>query len=291
MRIAVTTPTGNVGQHLVRLLLQAGVRPKLLLRDAAGLDAHIRERCDIAEVDQGDAGAVTRATEGVDTLYWVNPPTTDDNPLAGHARMANSAARAVTENGIARVVFQSSVGAEARGGLGDIDGLGNTEQLLQRTDAAVTHLRCGYFFTNLLMDLDSLRSGTLATTLPLDFNMPWVDPRDVAAVAAVRLLNTQWGGQSVQAIHGAADLSFSDVARIITEATGIRVRAEQVTDDDVAMALRSLGLTAAQVEAVVGMSRGLRNGFVPENPRDVTSTTPTRLEAWAYEVLRPLLAS
>jgi len=32
MTIAVTTPTGHVGSHVVRMLCQAGVRPRVLLR-------------------------------------------------------------------------------------------------------------------------------------------------------------------------------------------------------------------------------------------------------------------
>ncbi|MGI8902983.1 MAG: hypothetical protein ACR2IP_04865 [Solirubrobacteraceae bacterium] len=45
-------------------------------------------------------------------------------------------------------------------------------------------LRCGFFVTNLLMDLDGLRAGRLTTTRPLDAPTPWVEPRDIAAVAA-----------------------------------------------------------------------------------------------------------
>jgi hypothetical protein len=44
------------------------------------------------------------------------------------------------------------------------------------------------------------------------------------------------------------------------------------------------------VEGVVGMTAGLRDDFTPEAVRDLRSTTPTTLAAWAYAVLRPLLA-
>jgi hypothetical protein len=54
--------------------------------------------------------------------------------------------------------------------------------------------------------------------------------------------------------------------------------------------LRSIGFTGAQVEGVLGMSRGQR-GFTPENPRELITTTPTPLDAWAHAVLRPALAA
>lgn len=290
MTIVVTTPTGRVGSRVTTLLAQAGERPRVLLRDRTRLDPALLALCDAVELDLGDPDAVARASAGADALYWVDPPTPDDDPVAGHERMGASAAHAVRTNRIPRVVLQSSVGAEARHGFGDIDGLARTEELLDATGAHVAHLRCGFFFTNLLMDVDQLRSGTLTTTLPTDQRIPWVDPRDIGDVAAARLLSTSWTGRTTQGVHGPADLSFDDVARILTDVTGHPVVATQVTDDEVAGELRGFGLTEAQVDAVVGMSRGLRGDFVPEDRRSTRTTTPTTLASWAQEHLRPFLA-
>ncbi|MDV7132820.1 NmrA family NAD(P)-binding protein [Williamsia muralis] len=289
MTIVVTTPTGRVGSRVTQLLIQAGVRPRLLVRDAAKVPAAVRTKADIVEVDLGDAPAVARACSGARALYWVDPPTDDDDPVAGYDRMGASAARAVVECGIERVVFQSSVGAEARRGFGEIDGLGKAEDRLDSTGAAVTHLRCGYFFTNLLMDLESLRNGVLATTLPLDQRISFVDPRDVGDVAVARLLSDGWAGRHTQGVLGPADLSFTEVAKILSAASGHEIVAQQVSDDVVAQQLATFGMTPAQVDGVVGMLRGFRGDFLPENPRDVISTTPTTLESWACSVLRPAL--
>ena len=109
MTIAVTTPTGQVGSHLVRSLLRAGERPRLLVRDAGKLDREVVERVEIVELDQGDHDAVLAATEGVAALYWVDPPTADEDPAAGYARLGAVAAAAVARNRIPRTVFQSSV--------------------------------------------------------------------------------------------------------------------------------------------------------------------------------------
>ncbi|MGW5645107.1 NmrA family NAD(P)-binding protein [Saccharopolyspora sp. NPDC003752] len=288
-KIVVTTPTGHVGSRVVQLLVQAGVRPTLLMREPAKLDAATRDRVDVVQGDQGDADFVLRATKGADRLFWVDPPTLDDDPAAGYARMGANAARAVRENGIARTVFLSSVGAEKRHGAGEIDGLARTEEQLDATGADVLHLRCGYFFTNLLMELDGLREGVLRTTWPLDFSMPWVDPRDIGEVVAARLLSDGWSGRHVQAVHGPEDLTFPQVAEILSHAVGREVRAERISDDEFRASLRSAGLSNGQVEGVVGMSTGLRENFVPENERSILTTTPTALAAWAHAHLRPLL--
>ncbi|CAM3190838.1 NAD(P)H-binding protein [Stackebrandtia soli] len=288
MKILVTTPTGRVGSRVTRLLVQAGVRPVVLVRDAKRLAADLREQCEVVEADQTDGDAVVAATVGVDALYWVNPPPAGDDPIAGHARFGAVAARAVMENGISRVVFQSSGGAEAREGFGEIDGLATTEVFLDGTDAHVTHLRCGYFFTNLLLDVDSVASGTITTTLPLDHRMPWVDPRDIGDVAAARLLATDWHGRHTLGVHGPADLSFTEVAEILTAALGRTVTAERLPEETVARFLRQNGFTEAQTEAMIGMTRGLPE-FKPENPRTIATTTPTTLEGWAFATLRPAL--
>ena len=68
------------------------------------------------------------------------------------------------------VVFLSSIGAEMRHGACFVDGLARTEQRLdaarEQTGTALLHLRCGYFMTNLLTDLDGLRAGWLGDHPP-----------------------------------------------------------------------------------------------------------------------------
>ncbi|MER5727279.1 NAD(P)H-binding protein [Streptomyces sp. NPDC002138] len=286
MDIAVTTPTGNVGRHVVATLVRAGIRPRVLARDPGRLDPGIRDAVRAVPVDQYDADAVVAATRGADALFWVDPTTGGEDPLADYARATQSVVRAVAENGIRRVVFQSSVGAEKRHGAGEIDGLAHTETALDELGADVTHLRCGYFFTNLELQLDALRAGTLQVILPLDQPMAWVAPRDIAEVAATRLLSPAWSGRCVRAVHGPADLTWRQVAEILTAATGRRIGVERVTDDAMRTLLRRAGMTEGLVEAVLGMSTGLREDFVPEQRRTAATTTPTTLAAWAYDHLR-----
>lgn len=285
MRIAITTPNGHVGHHLARALVRAGVRPLLVMRDRSRMDDELREVADVAEADSLNAGEVVDATRGVDALYWVDPPSMNDDPLADYARATEAVTAAVTANGIGRVVFQSSVGAEKRHGAGEIDGLAATEMALDELDIDVTHLRCGYFFTNLVMQLDAIRSGTIPVLLPPDSRMSWVAPRDIADVAAGLLLSTSWSGRRVQAVHGPADLSWNDVAAILASGRGTPLKAEQIADDEMRRIYLSAGFSSSAAEALLGMSTGLRDGFTPEQARTVVSTTPTTLRSWVSEEL------
>jgi uncharacterized protein YbjT (DUF2867 family) len=291
MKVVVTAPAGHVGSRVVRLLIQAGVRPTLLTRNPGRLDPATSEHADVAEVDLGDAEAVARATAGADALFWVEPPTAepDADPVAWYSTLGANAARAVTQNGIGRTVFLSSVGAEKRTGAGEIDGLARTEELLNATGATVLHLRCGMFFTNLLWELDSLRAGVLRACMPVDYAQPWVDPRDIGDVAAARLLSPGWSGRHVQAVHGPEDLTLTQVAEIVTDAAGHRVRAETISPEAQRASLRASGLGDKQVEGIAGMSSVTSGQFVAEDKRSTVTTTPTTLAAWVYGTLRPAL--
>lgn len=289
MQIAVTTPNGHVGQHLVGMLIRSGLRPRLSARHPERLPEWMLREADVVEADSLDPDAVTRATEGVDAVYWVDPSVLSDDPLGEYAHATDSIVQAARRNDIPRVVFQSSIGAEKRHGVGEIDGLAATEQALDALDADVMHLRCGYFFTNLLLDIDAIRRGELLTVLPTDRPMSWVAPRDIAEVAALRLLNASWGGHHVQAVHGPCDLSWADVAAIVSEQLGRTVHARRVSDDDMWQRYLDAGMPPAMADAVLGMSTGLRDDFRPAQARTVATTTPTRLAGWVRDELLPQL--
>jgi uncharacterized protein YbjT (DUF2867 family) len=291
VKIVVTAPAGHVGSRVARVLVQAGVRPTLVARNPSRLDPALIELATVIEADLSDADAVVDVTRDADALLWVAPPTTDPSadPVAWCAQLGANAARAVIENRIGRTVFLSSIGAEMRSGAGEIDGLARTEELLDATGATVLHLRCGMFFTNLLWEVASIRQGVLKAAMALDYAQPWVDPRDIGDVAATRLLSADWSGRHVQAVHGPENLTLSRVAEIISEATGLRVRAETISVDTVRRSLRSAGLGDKHVEAIAGMSAVTREGFVAEDKRSILTTTPTTLAAWAYTQLRPAL--
>ncbi|MFK4084767.1 NAD(P)H-binding protein [Kribbella sp. NPDC020789] len=290
MRIAVTTPTGNVGQYVVRSLIRAGHVPVVLARDPGKLDDELTGLIEARRIDQLDETLTVEATRGVDALYWVDPTVGGDDPLAAYAAATASVVAAIEANGIKRVVFQSSVGAEKRHGAGEIDGLARTEVALNATAADVTHLRCGYFFTNLLFELAAIKAGKLQVVLPVDQPMAWVAPADIAEVATGLLLSQAWQGKRVQAVHGPADLSWTEATEIVSAALDRPVTVERIPDDQQRKQLLAAGMSENLADAVLGMSTGLRDDFVPEQSRTPVTTTPTTLTAWCYAELRPLLA-
>ncbi|OUC91217.1 NAD(P)H-binding protein [Streptosporangium minutum] len=292
MEIAVTAPSGHVGRFLVGHLVRAGLRPRLLSRHPERARTSWDDLVDTREVDLRDAAAVTEAIRGVDALYLVVPPGESDDPVAAYATVGEAVATAVAAARVPHTVLQSSVGAELRRGAGEIDGLARVEEMLDRVAAAdlglaVTHLRCGYFYSNLLYELDAIRSGAVAVLRSADEPFSWVAPADIATVGASLLLRADRSRRSVQAVHGPQDLSWDDALAVVGGVLGRPVAAHRVEDDVMRATLAGFGMSEAQVEAVVGMSTGLRERFVPEQPRTPVTTTDTTLGAWAWAELRP----
>lgn len=290
MAIAVTTPTGNVGSQLVRQLIQAGVRPVVLVRDPSRLDPQVVGYVDARVGDLADTQFVRQALRGVEALYLVIPEVvTAADPEADAEALADSVLAAVVFAGVGRVVLQSSVGAGKRSGVGFINALGRIEERLnalsQTSGIAVCHLRCSYLFSNLLMDQEGLRQGELRMAMPEDQAMPWVAPADVAAVAAGRLLSTEWSGRVVQSVHGPEDLTFPQVAEIVRRVTGWPVTYTRSSDDSEREGLRAGGFSEAAIESIIGMSAGLRGTYDPVRDRDLLSTTPTPLTGWVLQHL------
>jgi uncharacterized protein YbjT (DUF2867 family) len=292
MTIGITGATGNVGSRAARLLIQAGVRPRLLVRDPARLDPGTAALADIAQGDLLDRDYLAAATEGLDALLWITPENfTAKDPLAEMSAVAAAGAAAAETHRVRRIVLISSVGAERRHGAGLIDGLARSEEAFTDVGAHVTVLRNGYYFTNLLGNLDELRDGRLTTTMPADRPMPWVDPRDVGEVAAARLLSEAWSGTEVQAVHGPRDLTWAEVAEIVGLVTGQKISLDVVPDETVAAGLRQAGLSDAAIGGLVGMTAGLRDDFTPEQPRTAATTTPSTLASWVASTLAPALAA
>jgi uncharacterized protein YbjT (DUF2867 family) len=88
----------------------------------------------------------------------------------------------------------------------------------------------------------------------------------------------------VQGVHGPEDLSFQQVATVLTEVLRRPFRVEEVSDDDLREQLSSAGLPDGAVAGIVGMTAGTR-GQPPDPTREFVTTTPTSLRSWATEAL------
>jgi hypothetical protein len=94
-------------------------------------------------------------------------------------------------------------------------------------------------------------------------------------VATLRLLAEDWTGRHVQAVHGPAHLTWTEAGAVLSTATGLSIEAQLVSHHQERADLRQAGLSEVAVEGIIGMGVGERDGFIPEQPRSVLTTTPS----------------
>lgn len=292
MRVAITTPTGNIGRELVRnLQSETEVALTLLARDPSKLTGEVARGATVEQGDLLDPGFVARATRQSDVLFFLIPPNFTAEDFRGYQNQVTAAGvRAVRENRIARVVLLSSVGAQHDRGVGPVNGLHDAEAAFTDTDATVTILRPGWFMENYLAQVDAIReTGCVFMPLPGTTTVPMIATADIGRVAA-DVLRSPPEARTVLELLGPRDLSLDEAARLIGEAIGRPVRHVPTTPEQAMEAFRSAGLGADLTRLYLEMFEGFQTGLLaPEAARTEASTTPTEFATFAKQVLAPAL--
>lgn len=292
MRIAVTTPTGHVGGTVAEYLLDAGADVRLLARHPDKLRRLVTRGAGVAEGNLEDKDFVVQATRGVDALFWVTPPDLTTSDYRGFQnRVGQAAAEAIRTNRIGRVVNLSSIGAHLASGNGPIDGLHDVEKLLDGVATNILHLRPGYFFENFLFQVDNIsKEGKVFLPISGSARAAMIATRDIAMIAADRLVDTSWTGRCVRELHGPADLSFDEAAAAISRGLERKVVYVKVGDETARKVMIQLGLSENVADTMLEMYRSLERGSLrSEKGRLPEVYTPTRLADFAKEVIKPLI--
>jgi uncharacterized protein YbjT (DUF2867 family) len=294
MKIAITTPAGHVGSAVTDFLLGLGsdIHVKLLARRRFTIKDFAARGAEVAIGSLDDADYLTKATQDVDALFWVTPPAYgSDNFRAFQNRVGQAAASAIRVNQIPRVVNLSSIGAQHGSGMGPVNGLHDVEELLDDAAANIVHLRPGFFFENLLRQRDRIRK-TSRISMPISGSrrLPMIAARDVGRAAAERLANRNWTGRNVRELHGAADLSYDEVAKILSDGLGRKITYVQCSRDEARHAILESGVSENVADLMLELYEAADTGrYRPLQARSPETTTRTPFADFAREVMLPLL--
>ncbi|AIJ24857.1 NmrA family protein [Amycolatopsis methanolica 239] len=109
--------------------------------------------------------------------------------------------------------------------------------------------------------------------------------------AARLLLDDSWSGHGEVPVLGPGDLTYREVAEIMSDVLGRPVRFEQLSAEALKASLRQRGWSEAMAQAMVDMAVAKNAGLDNAEPRTPEATTPTTLRQWCEEVPRPAVAS
>ena len=162
--------------------------------------------------------------------------------------------------------------------------------LLRSAGAAVRGLALPAFMDNALRQVDAIRQGRMLGPIAPDQKLPHTATCDTGAAAAKLLIDRSWSGQEDVPVLGPEELSYADLAAIVSEVTGQEVRYEHQTYEAYKDAAMARGLTDAFAQGFVDMLRAKEEGMDNVAPRATAIIGATSFRQWVEQELQPILA-
>jgi uncharacterized protein YbjT (DUF2867 family) len=289
--IVITTPTGQIGQQVLNDVLDSGEPVRVIVRDPSTLRSDVRDRVEVVEGSHGDATVVDAAFAGADSVFWLVPPDPHaDTVEAAYVDFTRPAAEAFRTHGIARVVGISALGRGTPWAdrAGYVTGSLAMDDLIASTGVAYRALTNPSFMDNIARQAPVIANqGMFFSPIAGERRLPSVATRDIAAAASRLLLDETWSGVEEVPLLGPEDLSFNDMAEIISEVLGTPVRFQQNTFEAYKARFVGFGMSEAMAQGMTDMAWAKNEGLDTGVTRTPGNSTPTSFRQWCEEALKP----
>jgi uncharacterized protein YbjT (DUF2867 family) len=287
----ITGATGNTGRRIAETLLAARQAVTVVGRQADKLTPLAERGATVAVGDLGDQAFLTNTLRGATAAYLMIPPNFGvQNWRAWMTQMVQIFEAAVRESGLKKAVVLSSIGAHRTDGLGPIGGLGELEIALKSIEGLdVLALRPGYFMENLYGSVNMIKHmGINGGVQKADVRVPIIHTRDIADIAAQRLLNLEFSGFSHEFLTGPADLNPAEITALVGQAIGKpELPYLEFSAADGKAGMVQAGLPETIADGYVEMAEGMNSGKMSEGYSRTTATqTPTSFEWFAQNELK-----
>ncbi|TDW87136.1 uncharacterized protein YbjT (DUF2867 family) [Kribbella pratensis] len=273
--ILITGATGTVGSELSRQLIASGIPVRRMTRKALP---------DFVQGDFEDPVSLRKAIDGADTIFLLSAP----GPwVPDHDRALVAAA---IDAGVHRIVKLSAIGSTDQGMPGNWHAAG--ERAVRESGLAWTILRPTGFASNVLRWLPAVRTGQPIPNQTGDGQHAFIDPADVAAVAAEVLVSGAHDGR-VYTLTGPALLSVPDQVAVMSDVFGLALRVVDVPLEVYAEQLRAADLDETVVSVALRGAALIRSGGERTLTNDVEQVLgrPARTFRQWIETHRTLFSS
>lgn len=283
--IAITGATGTIGSELVRLLADGDRAVRALTRRVAAQAP--MEGVEWVEADLADRARLTDILDGCRRLFLLTGNTED------MVRLQKNALRAAAEAGVERVVKLSALGATDHSK--SVIGLWhyNVERALRDTDLAWTILRPHHFMQNLLRPLTFDREGGVVYSASGEGEIPFIDTRDIAAVAAEVLVDEASNPDGeVYTLTGPEAVSYREATDVLGRVLGRDLEYRAQSPDEAWRRRREAGQpvwrAAAQL-AIAGYQRaGGPTARTTDTVEELLGRAPRTVQQFAEDHLDEL---
>ena len=289
--IVVTAPTSTIGRQVLGNILDGGEPVRVIARDPSRLSPQVRGRVEVVQGSHCDSEVVNRAFAGADTVFWLVPADPRAPSVeAAYVDFSRPACAAFQSQGVRRVVGVSALGrgTPVAGQAGHVSASLEMDDLIASTGVSYRALLNPSFMDNILRQVEPIKTqGMFFWPIDGDRKAPACATRDIAAVAAKLLLDHSWSGGGSVPVLGPEDLSYNDMAGIMSEVLGKPVRFQQVSAESLRSRLTGNGYSEAMAQAMIDMLVAKDEGLDNAEPRTPEATTPTSFRQWCEEVLKP----
>jgi len=289
--IVITAPTGQIGHQVSANLVASGESIRVITRDPSRLPRETRDRVEVIQGSHGDRDVVDEAFAGSNAVFWLLPP----DPRAGSVEAAyvdftRPAAEAFKRYGVKRVVGISSLGrgTELAANAGFVTASLAMDDLIASSDVSYRAVTNPSFMDNILRQVELIKSkGIFTSVIAGDHKMPSCATRDTAAVAARLLVDHSWSGRADIPVLGPEDISFNDMAQIMSDVLDTPVLFQQIPAEVFKTRMMERGMSEAMAQGQLDMALAKDAGLDNAEPRTPEATTPTSFRKWCEDVLKP----
>jgi uncharacterized protein YbjT (DUF2867 family) len=266
MRFTLTGSLGNITKPLVIELIKAG-HIVTVISSQEERSEEIHNLGAIAAIGNvSDLSFLKNTFKNADAVYTMVPPSyTTKDPIAYNHEQGKIYATAINESGVKKVVNLSSWGADNPEGCGPVTGLYFVEQELNKLQSlgiSVTHLRPGYFYTNLLHSISLIKSaGIIGMNYAIDTELVLIHPTDIAKVAAIALVEENKSTEKNFRYIGSDQATLSAITTMIGNAIGINnLPYIQFSDEDALNGYLKIGINQGMASSLVQLGKATREG-------------------------------
>jgi uncharacterized protein YbjT (DUF2867 family) len=294
--IVVTAPNGQIGRQVVNNLLARDAEIRIVVRDATRLPADVRARVEVVEGSHRDPAVVDAAFREGDAVFWLVPP--DPRAPSAHSAYVDftrPAAEVFARGEVERVVGVSALGrgTPVARRAGHVTASLEMDDIIEGTGVAYRALLMPSFMDNVLRQVESIRTQGVffSPTTAGDHRRPTCATTDVAAVAVDLLIDRSWDGTGDVPVLGPEDLSFEDMAAVMSDVLDEPVRFQPIAFDEFGAQLVERGMSEAMAQSMVDMLRAKDEGLDGGVERTPQTATPTTFRRWCEDVLAPAVAA
>ena len=283
--IGVTGATGRIGSELVRLLSEGGRAVRAFTRRPDEQDAI--DGVEWVEADLIERDMLPAAFDGCRRLFLLTGNGED------MVRLQKNVIRAAGESGVERVVKLSALGATDHSK--SIIGLWhyNVERVLRESGLDWTILRPHHFMQNLLDPLTFDREAGVVYSASGDGAIPFIDARDIAAVAATVVTEDGHAGETYT-LTGPEAVSYRDATETLARVLDRTLEYRAASLDEAWRRRRDAGqsvwLAAAQLAIAEYQRAGGPTARTTDTVEVITGRAPRTVEQFVRDHTEELSA-